>query len=66
MVDRPRNATFLSEAEKQWLDERLNAELAAKSKVMTVSKWWGLKNGWIWYFTLCYFGCIIGLTLCYF
>ena len=34
MVDRPRDATFLSEIEKQWLDERLKAELAAKSKVM--------------------------------
>jgi ACS family tartrate transporter-like MFS transporter len=66
MVDRPRNATFLSEDEKQWLDERLKAELVAKSKVMTVSKWGVMKNGWIWYFTLCYFGCIIGLTLCYF
>ena len=30
MVDRPRNATFLSEDEKQWLDERLKAELVVK------------------------------------
>jgi ACS family tartrate transporter-like MFS transporter len=66
LVDRPQNAKFLSENEKQWLTARLAAEHKAKAKVMSISKWGALKNGWIWYFIACYFGGCAGLYLVFF
>ncbi len=66
MVDYPKSADFLSSDEKRWLEERIEREQKTKAGVLSVSKWGTLKNVWVWYFTLCYFGCIMGLTLLYF
>jgi ACS family tartrate transporter-like MFS transporter len=66
MIDYPRDAAFLSDRERAWLEAELTREQEARIKVMQMPKWGPLKNGWVWYFTLCYFGCIIGLTLLYF
>ncbi len=61
LVDRPQKAKFLSEDEKKWLAARLAAEHEARLKVVRVSEWGALKNGWLWYFAVCYFGFVFGL-----
>ena len=61
LVDRPQKAQFLSEDEKKWLAARLAAEHEARLKVVKVSEWGALKNGWLWYFAVCYFGFVFGL-----
>jgi ACS family tartrate transporter-like MFS transporter len=63
LVDRPHDARFLSEDEKRWLVTRLTAEQEARTKVARMSKWGTLKNGRVWYFTLCYFGYAVGMSL---
>lgn len=63
LVNRPQDATFLSDDEKKWLAARLTAEHEARTKVVKMSKWGTLKNGRIWYFTLCYFGYAFGMSL---
>jgi MFS transporter, ACS family, tartrate transporter len=63
MVNRPQDATYLSAAEKEWLAARLTAEQAARTQVVNISKWGTLKNGRVWYFTLCYFGYAFGMSL---
>ena len=63
MVDRPKDAKYLSTAEKQWLAARLSTEQAARTQVVRISKWGTLKNGRVWYFTLCYFGYAFGMSL---
>ena len=63
LVDRPQDAKFLSEDEKGWLATRMTAEQEARTKVARMSKWGTLKNGRVWYFTLCYFGYAIGISL---
>jgi ACS family tartrate transporter-like MFS transporter len=63
LVNRPDEAKFLSDAEKQWLAARLATEQAARTQVVRISKWGALKNGRVWYFTLCYFGYAFGMSL---
>ena len=63
MVNRPQEATYLSDTEKRWLSARLSAEQAARTQVVNISKWGTLKNGRVWYFTLCYFGYTFGMSL---
>ena len=63
MVNRPQDASYLSDAEKEWLAARLAAEQAARTQVVRISKWGTLKNGRVWYFTLCYFGYAFGMSL---
>jgi ACS family tartrate transporter-like MFS transporter len=66
LVDRPEKARFLSEDEKQWLTARLKAEHDARTKVMPMSKWGTLKDSRVWYFSVCYFGAMVGLYLLFF
>ena len=63
LVDRPNEAKYLSTAEKEWLAARLATEQAARTQVVQISKWGSLKNGRVWYFTLCYFGYAFGMSL---
>ncbi len=63
LVNRPQEAQFLSADEKAWLAARLAAEHAARTQVVHMSKWGTLKNGWVWYFTLCYFGYAFAMNL---
>ncbi len=66
MVNRPAEASFLSPEEKAWLAARLEVEQAARTRVSKISKWGALKNGWVWYFTVCYFGYAVGMSLFFF
>jgi ACS family tartrate transporter-like MFS transporter len=66
LVNRPQVATFLSEDEKKWLVARLAAEHETRTRVLPMSKWGTLKNGRVWYFTLCYFGYAVGMSLLFF
>ncbi len=66
LVNRPQEAMFLSEDEKKWLATKMKAEHETRSKVVKMSQWGTLKNGRIWYFTLCYFGYAFGMSLLFF
>jgi ACS family tartrate transporter-like MFS transporter len=66
LVNRPQEAMFLSEDEKKWLATKMKAEHETRSKVVKMSKWGTLKNGRVWYFTLCYFGYAFGMSLLFF
>jgi ACS family tartrate transporter-like MFS transporter len=66
LVNRPQEALFLSEDEKKWLATKMKAEHETRSKVVKMSKWGTLKNGRVWYFTLCYFGYAFGMSLLFF
>jgi ACS family tartrate transporter-like MFS transporter len=66
LVNRPQEAMFLSEDEKKWLATKMKAEQDTRSKVVKMSKWGTLKNGRVWYFTLCYFGYAFGMSLLFF
>ena len=63
LVNRPHEATYLSEDEKKWLAARLTVEQEARTHVVKMSKWGTLKNGRVWYFALCYFGYSAGSSL---
>jgi len=63
LVNRPQDAKFLREDEKKWLAMRLTAEQETRTKVVRMSKWGTLRNGRVWYFTLCYFGYAFGMSL---
>jgi ACS family tartrate transporter-like MFS transporter len=63
LVNRPQDAMFLNEDEKKWLAIKMAAEQETRGKVVKMSKWGTMKNGRVWYFTLCYFGYAFGMSL---
>ncbi len=62
MVNRPGDAKFLSQQEKDWLAERMAREDASRVKVAKISEWGALKSGRVWYFALAYFGYACGMN----
>lgn len=62
LVNRPRDAKFLTADEKEWLTTKLAEEQAARVKSVKISEWGALKSGRIWYFALAYFGYACGMN----
>ena len=62
MVNRPRDAKFLSPEEKDWLSAKMAKEDASRVKVAKISEWGALKSGRVWYFALAYFGYATGMN----
>jgi len=61
LVDRPEQAKFLTNEEKDWLVDELKREHEAKVAMVKISKWKALKNGRVWYLAIMYFGFVIAL-----
>ncbi|NIF24357.1 MULTISPECIES: MFS transporter [Pantoea] len=61
LVDRPQQAKWLNDEEKQWLTQALEAEHAAKSQAAHHSVRGIMRNGRVWTLCLIYFGFIYGL-----
>jgi MFS transporter, ACS family, tartrate transporter len=61
LTDRPRNANWLSEFEKQWLTTKLEAERAAKESVRHLSFRQSIKVPDLWILSLIYFGLVAAL-----
>jgi ACS family tartrate transporter-like MFS transporter len=58
LTDRPEQAKFLTEAERAWLAERLEAERTAKASVQTLNVWRSFYNPKVLLLSLNYFGII--------
>lgn len=62
MVDRPSQAKFLTEEEKEWLLAELEREHIAKQlKVQVTSKWEVFKSGRVWHLSFCYLCYVLAL-----
>ncbi|HTR82853.1 MAG TPA: MFS transporter [Reyranella sp.] len=58
MTDRPQQATFLTQEEKDWLTNKLTAERKAKEKIRVYSFWESLVNPKVLLLSLNYFGIV--------
>ena len=61
MTDRPENATWLKDDEREWLVNVMNAERAAKAATARNSIWQGLADLRVLALSLIYFGTSAGL-----
>ncbi|MEH3033523.1 MAG: MFS transporter [Aeromicrobium erythreum] len=61
LTDRPRDAKWLTEQERTWLDEQITAEQSVTSDVGHTSARESLRNGTVWLLGLTYFGIGYGL-----
>ncbi|MGE4049019.1 MAG: MFS transporter [Acetobacteraceae bacterium] len=59
LTDRPEQAAFLSDKEKEWLTSKLKAERKAKEDVRKFSTWEGMTNPKILLLALNYFGIVV-------
>ena len=67
LPNRPSEAKFLTDDEKQWLRTELEAEEQLKQKHGRHSAWEGIKNPRVWHLMVIYFGMMIGsYTLSFF
>ena len=58
MTDRPEQASFLTDAEKTWLNNKLASERQAKEAVRTFTMWEGMTNPTVLLLALNYFGIV--------
>ena len=61
LTDRPRDATWLAPEERNWLDQRLQAERAQREEVHDLSVWQAMTHFRVWGLALVYFGAVAGL-----
>ncbi len=61
LPNRPTEAKFLSQSEKDWLAAELASEEKMAGACDKVSAWKGLFNGRVWYLAIIYFTIVIGL-----
>jgi len=60
LTDWPRQAKWLPEEEREWIEEQLSREKAAKLRVRAYSIWQALRHRDVILLTLCYFGATTG------
>ncbi|WP_018132999.1 MFS transporter [Effusibacillus pohliae] len=61
LTDRPDDADWLTQEEKNWLKAELQREQAAKLKVKRYTTLEVMKNGRVWHLSLIYFTLVLGL-----
>jgi ACS family tartrate transporter-like MFS transporter len=60
LTDRPAEARWLSEAERRWIAQELEAEIAAKKKIRTYTVWQALRNRHVLMLIVPYFVALVG------
>jgi predicted MFS family arabinose efflux permease len=60
LTDRPREAQWLTEAEREWISEELAAEAAAKKKARNYTTWQAFRDKKVWMLILPYFVAHVG------
>lgn len=60
LTDKPAQARWLSEAERQWISQELEAENIAKKKLHSYTVWQALSDRRVWMLILPYFLALIG------
>jgi ACS family tartrate transporter-like MFS transporter len=60
LTDRPMQARWLSEAERNWISQELEAENVAKRKIGSYTVWQALRDRRVWILILPYFLSLIG------
>ncbi|HLK05401.1 MAG TPA: MFS transporter [Candidatus Acidoferrum sp.] len=60
LTDRPREAKWLTESEREWLQEELAAEAAAKKKTRDYTIWQAFRDKKVWMLILPYFLAVVG------
>ena len=60
LTDRPAQARWLSEAERNWISQELEAENTAKKKIRSYTVWQALSDRRVWTLIIPYFLALIG------
>src|SRR5215469_2830615 len=60
LTDRPAQARWLSEAQRNWISQELEAENVAKKKIRSYTVWQALSDRRVWMLTFPYFLSLIG------